>query len=95
MMMKKIYWFILAIIALVPLGLISENPAWGEWENEYYQKALGFIPKGMKEGGFEAPIPDYATSSLGDVGSYYFSAILGVVLIFAVFFALKKTLATR
>jgi len=88
--MKKIYLFVLAVIALVPLGLISENPAWGEWENEYYEKALGFIPKAMQNSIFEAPIPDYATSSLGDVGSYYFSAFLGVLIIFGVFFILKK-----
>ena len=88
--MKKIYWYILTIILFVPLGLISQNSAWGEWDNEYYQRVLGYIPKSIQNSGFDAPLPDYSTSSLGEVGSYYFSAILGVVIIFAVFFTLKK-----
>ncbi len=88
--MKKIYWFVLGILAFVPLGLISENPAWGEWENEHYKQVLGFVPKGMQNSIFEAPIPDYSSSSFGDIGSYYFSAILGVLLIFGIFFTLKK-----
>jgi cobalt/nickel transport protein len=89
--MKKIYWFLLSITTLIPLGLLSENPAWGEWENEYYKEYLGFIPKGIENGSLlEAPIPDYSTSFLGDIGSYYFSAILGIVSIFALFFVLKR-----
>ena len=43
--MKKILYPMLIIFILIPLGLISENPAWAEWDNEYYQEALGFIPK--------------------------------------------------
>ena len=89
--MKKIYWFLLAITALIPLGLISENPAWGEWDNAHYKETLGFVPKGIENGSlFEAAIPDYTTSFLGDIGSYYFSAALGIFLIFAIFFILKR-----
>jgi hypothetical protein len=93
MNIKKVYYLLFGLILLVPLGLISENPAWGEWEESFYEQKLGFIPQGIKEGGFfNALIPDYSFSSLGEVSSYYISAVLGVVLIFGVFFALKKIL---
>jgi hypothetical protein len=96
MRFKKIYIFLIFLIALVPLGLLSENPAWGEWEESFYQEKLGFIPTGIKEGGFfNALIPDYSVGFLGDVGSYYLSAVLGVLLIFGLFFALKKIVHER
>jgi hypothetical protein len=88
---KKIYIFLVAIIALVPLGLISENPAWGEWENSFYQEHLGFIPQGIKDAfSIDALMSDYSVNGLGDVTGYYLSAIVGVLVIFAVFYALKR-----
>ena len=91
--MKKIYWFVAALLALVPLGLLSSNPAWGEWEEEYYQKTLGFIPKNIQEGfSINAPFSDYTTPFLGEVGSYYFSAVVGVVVLFGIYFLLYKVI---
>ena len=89
--MKKIYLFLLFVIVLVPLGLLTQNPAWGEWENTHYKETLGFVPKGIENGfSLKALFPDYATSFLGEVGSYYFSAIVGVLVIFFIFLVLKK-----
>jgi len=91
--MKKIYFFLLFITVLIPLGLLSENPAWGEWENEYYKEHLGFIPQGIQNGSFfKALMPEYSTSFLGNIGSYYFSAFLGILSIFTIFFILKKVI---
>jgi len=91
--MKKIYLFVAFLIALVPLGLLTQNPAWGEWDISYFKEKLGFIPKGIKSANStNAIIPDYAIDGLGDISSYYLSAIIGVILIFVIFFALKKVL---
>ncbi len=89
--MKKAYIFLFGLVVLVPLGLLTSNPAWGEWDSEFYRQKLGFIPKGIEKGSFfEAPFGDYTTSFLGDVGSYYLSAVLGIVLIFGIFYLLKR-----
>jgi len=90
---KKIYYFLLVIILLVPLGLISSNPAWGEWEKQHYEKILGYVPKNIaKTDGIDAPFGDYTTSFLGDIGSYYFSAVVGVILLFGIFIVLQKVI---
>jgi len=89
--MKKIYYIIFTLILFVPLGLYMTNkPAWGEWESEYYKKVLGFIPEGIKKSSQSAIIPDYNIAKLGSVPSYYVSALVGVALIFAIFYILKK-----
>lgn len=89
--MKKAYIFLFGLIVLVPLGLLTSNPAWGEWDSEFYRQKLGFIPKGIENGSlFKAPFSDYTTPFFGDVGSYYISAVLGVLLIYGVFYLLKR-----
>jgi len=91
--MKKIYIFLLSITALVPLGLLTENPAWGEWESEKYKEMLGFIPKGIENSfSFKSLFSDYSTPFFGAVGSYYFSAVIGIGLIFLVFLILKRVI---
>ena len=92
--MKKILYPMLIIFILIPLGLISENPAWAEWDNEYYQEALGFIPKGIENAlHVKALAPDYTIEGMNDIVAYYLSGILGVALIFGVFYLLGKKLA--
>jgi len=57
--MKKIYLFLLFVIVFVPLGLLTQNPAWGEWENTHYKETLGFVPKGIENGfSLKALFPD-------------------------------------
>ena len=92
-MKKRLLLILLVLTIATPLGLISESPAWGEWDIEYYQQVLGFIPKGIEQAkGVNAPIPDYEVSILGSVGSYYLSAVLGVILIAAFYFVLLKVI---
>ena len=92
--MKKIFYPMLILFLLVPLGLLSENPAWAEWDNEYYQEVLGYIPEGIKNAfSIEALIPDYTFVGLNDIASYYISAILGIVLIFGFFYLVGKKVA--
>jgi len=88
---KKIIYIFLLLLLLVPLGLISDASAWGEWDNGYYQKVLGFIPEGIKNAkGINALMPDYSIKGLGSVSGYYLSAIVGAVLIFGIFFVIVK-----
>ncbi len=94
----KIALLILGLMLLaVPLGLLTDAPAWGEWDNDYYKKVLGFIPKGMEEfNSFIHPIlPDYSVPGKSAVLGYYTSAIVGVAIIFLVWFVLGKIIAKR
>ncbi len=89
--MRRFYGILIAFVLAVPIGLyLTDASAWGEWEKEYYQKALGFIPGKIESTSQSAPIPDYALSGMGDVSSYYLSAAVGVALIFAFFYLLKR-----
>ena len=92
-MKKRLYTIVAILFVLVPLGLLSPYAAWGEWENDHYKELLGFIPKGIAEAdGVNAPIPDYALSGISDAGSYYLSALLGVLLLFGIYYILLKVL---
>ncbi len=90
-MKKKIYLILFSILAIIPLGLLTDSPAWGEWDREYYQKILGFIPKGIEKAKeINTPFMDYSFGSLNDIASYYLSAIIGIALIFGFFYILSK-----
>ena len=94
----KIALIILGImLLLVPLGLLTDAPAFGEWDNEYYKKILGFIPKGMEHfPNLQKPLlPDYSIAGANSVIGYYASAILGVALIFLVWFIIGKIIAKK
>jgi hypothetical protein len=90
--MKRKALYLLGILTLfIPLGLISQSPAWGEWERDYYEKILGFVPKGIENSNsFKSPIPDYSIGSIGDTPSYYISALIGVVTIFIFLFIMYR-----
>ncbi len=88
---KKLIIALVILIVLTPLGLITENPAWGEWSAEEMQKMFGFVPEGIKNGSwFEAPFADYTFAPLGEIGGYIFSAALGSIIVITFFYALKK-----
>lgn len=97
---KAIYGLIVALICLTPIGLLATGTAWGEWGTDEIKdvvssgNALGFIPKGMKDGfNFEAIMPDYAISGLPEIAGYLLSAVAGVVILiilFKVISSLKK-----
>ncbi len=72
------FFVVLLIMLLVPLGLITENPAWGEWNLNFFNEKLGFIPQGIKNFSvfYSAPLSHYSLPGLSTVTSYYFSAIL-------------------
>ncbi|NPA88068.1 MAG: cobalamin biosynthesis protein [Epsilonproteobacteria bacterium] len=92
-MKKKLLIVLGVLLALVPLGVLTDNPAWGEWDLDYYKEKLGFIPQGMAHASSIKPlIPDYEVPGLGTISGYYISAIVGVILVFAIYFILAKVL---
>lgn len=88
---KGLFYIFLLMVSLVPLGLLTDASAWGEWDNAYYQKILGFIPEGIKNAkSINAFISDYSVKGLSDIAGYYISAIVGAVLIFGIFYIITK-----
>lgn len=79
---------VLLIMLLVPLGIITENPAWGEWNLSFFHENLGFIPQGIKHFStfYSAPLSGYSLYGMGVVASYYLSAILAIFLTTFIFY---------
>ncbi len=90
--MKRKFFIILGVFVLfVPLGLLTSSPAWGEWENEYYVKILGYLPKGIaKAYGIKPLLPSYSFKGGNEILWYYLSALIGIALIFLILFILSK-----
>lgn len=83
---KPIYLLLGVLTALVPLGLIAQGTAWGEWSNEELIEQIGYVPSGMLNGfSFESIMPDYSLNGLPEVFTYYLSAIIGVALLIILF----------
>jgi len=90
-----------ALVALVPLGLLAEGTAWGEWgadeiaEIESNGAALGYTPAGLENGwSLESLIPDYSIAGVPEVLGYVLSAIIGIailIIVFRLISALKKS----
>lgn len=88
---KNIVVFLLVLIVLTPLGILTQNPAWGEWSEGELKAMIGFVPKGISDGElFKAPFADYTFAPLGEVGGYIFSATVGSIIVIALFYGLKK-----
>jgi len=88
---KKVLYILFAMVLVVPLGLITESPAWGEWDNAYYEKVLGFIPKGIENSkGIKAFMANYSVKGVGSVEGYYISAIVGTLLVFSIFYIISR-----
>ncbi|MEO1928249.1 MAG: PDGLE domain-containing protein [Nautiliaceae bacterium] len=89
-MKKKLFILLGVLIALLPLGLLTDAPAWGEWDSEYFKKVLGYIPQGIERLGdkfsFKVLFPDYSLPGSSDIIGYYLSAIVGALLIFVIYY---------
>ncbi len=89
---KPLFALLSVLIVLVPLGLLAEGTAWGEWGADEIASdasagsALGYTPAGMTNG-FElnALFPDYTVSGLPDIVGYILSAVIGVALLIIIF----------
>ncbi|WP_024786763.1 MULTISPECIES: PDGLE domain-containing protein [unclassified Lebetimonas] len=85
------------MIAAVPVGLLTSAPAFGEWDNDYYQKVLGFIPKGLANFPQLAHplLPDYSLPGTNDVLGYYVSAVVGSAVVFIILYLIGKFFAKK
>jgi cobalt/nickel transport system permease protein len=76
---------LVALIIIVPIGLLAPGTAWGEWgADELAGLGLDFIPKGLEKlsGFWSAPLPDYDLPSLGNATlGYILSAVVGILVI--------------
>lgn len=90
---------LLALAILTPLGLLTQNPAFGEWTQEEIKKMLGFVPEGLKKYAevykFDL-FDDYSVKFIHNqyIG-YILSALIGMAVIFAIFFLLKHLMTER
>lgn len=75
------------LIAAVPVGLLAEGTAWGEWgTDEIAALNAGKAPGGMLHGlNFHALLPDYSVSGLPEAAGYILSAVIGVAVLLIVF----------
>ncbi len=86
------FFVVLLIMLLVPLGIITENPAWGEWNLSFFHENLGFIPQGIRHFSafYSAPLSGYSLYGMSAVASYYLSAILAIFITTFIFYLFSR-----
>lgn len=59
--LKPIWFILVLLIMLTPLGLLAQGTAWGEWGGDELKAMLGYVPDGIKklENIWTAVLPDY------------------------------------
>lgn len=105
---KKLWWGLVLLILLSPLGLIvpeifKSGPAWGEWSIEEIEKMVGYVPAGLKKLAdlWSAPVPDYNFKGWEEQGlaksslAYILSGGLGVGAVVLVTFIFGKILSKK
>ncbi len=104
---KKMGWALLALIVLVPLGLLASGGAFGEGSAEDIKAAFHFVPAGLAALGgryhallqdygvpnspFAADAPDFLHQSIG----YYVAAVVGIAIIAGVTLLISRLIAAR
>lgn len=97
----RLFWALVGLIVLAPLGLLAPGGAWGEWATGDMRKMVGYVPAGFHQlaDRWKAPLPDY---SLGGAGTFLQSALgywvcagLGVGLIVGLMALLGRALTAR
>ncbi|HBF39604.1 MAG TPA: cobalamin biosynthesis protein [Firmicutes bacterium] len=97
--MKKALIGLIVVILLTPLGLLAPGGAWGEWGLDEIKQKIGFVPQGMSHfnPGIKNLLPDYSLPSFNknffqSALGYILSAVVGVTLIFLLFWLFAKLL---
>ncbi len=89
---KPLYILLGVLTVFVPLGLLAQGTAWGEWgadeiaEISQNGAVLGFTPAGLANGfSLETIMPDYAIGALPEWLGYILSAVIGIALCMIIF----------
>ena len=101
------WWAIIGLILLVPLGLLAPGGAFGEDSVEDIKKAFHFVPKGMAalaghlhallqdygvpNSRFSADAPDLFHQSIG----YYAAAVVGIAIVGGLTYLVSRLVAAR
>ena len=104
---NKLWWAIIGLILLVPLGLLASGGAFGEDSAEDIKNAIGYVPKGMESlagwwhallrdygipnSRFSADAPDLFHQSIG----YYVAAVVGIAIIAVITLVVSRLVAAR
>jgi hypothetical protein len=88
----KILTILIFFFLIIPLGLLTNYEAWGEWDLSFFKEHLGYIPKGIESYHhiFNSLLPDYTFLPNNPIFSYYISAIIGVLTIFSIFYLIRQ-----
>ncbi|MGV8084558.1 MAG: cobalt transporter CbiM [Coriobacteriia bacterium] len=98
---KPIRWLVggmAALILLSPIGVLAEGTAWGEWDTEQLQGALGYVPAGLGKLStlWTAVMPDYSTPGVGNAMiGYLIAALVGCAIVGGLTWALGRAIAGR
>jgi cobalt/nickel transport system permease protein len=105
---NKMWYVVIALIVLVPLGLIAPGGAFGEGAAEDLKAAFGFVPAGFAamSGHWHALLDSYGVPNTPYSGSapanlfaqsigYYVAAVVGIAIIAGVTFVVSRLIAAR
>ena len=106
---QKRLWIGLIVLAILsPLGIIlpekikATEGAWCEWSADALEKALGYVPEGLKKTSelWKAPIPDYNFGGEGagvgtQIISYIISGFLGILMAGLIVYIISRFLIKR
>lgn len=99
---KILIYAMIALIILVPIGLIASGTAYGEWGADELNQSVGYIPAGFASlnGLWHAPLDGYDLP--GDhetiptqAPGYYVSAIVGILVAGGVAYLVGKVIIKR
>jgi cobalt/nickel transport system permease protein len=85
---KPIFILMAILIALVPLGLLAQGTAWGEWGADEIMNITGlsYVPSRLGSGwSLSSVFPDYTIAGIPDTLAYIISAVLGVAVLIIIF----------
>ena len=104
---NKMWYVVIALIVLVPLGLLAPGGAFGEGAAEDLKAAFGFVPAGFAAmwGHWHALLDDYgvpntpyagtAPSLWGQTVGYYVAAVVGIAIIAGITLLVTRLIAAR
>jgi ABC-type spermidine/putrescine transport system permease subunit II len=87
---RKLFYVMIVLILLTPLGLLTSYSTWGEWSRKELKKIIGYVPQGLDKFAdiWKGFLPDYqhASAHTSFIQSlfYIFSAALGALIIYAI-----------